>query len=154
MGITGKLVHLYSLFATTLPDSLAIVVQASLGLEYEMAPKKLPRPLPPTELPPPNVEFCRRVADMPWPAAFAPTTNPPPRQWFTCMLWRFCVKRVLARHHNNVMTNALAHIVHARARAAVVVQHQLTLAITDLPFAEEVYRHIPRAICNYLGWPE
>ena len=52
------------------------------------------------------------------------------------------------------MTNALAHIVHARVRAAVVVQHQLTLAITDLPFAEEVYRHIPGAICNYLGWPE
>ena len=52
----------------------------------------------------------------------------------------------LVLHYNNVMT--------VRVRAAVVVQHQLTLAITDLPFAEEVYRHILCAICNYLGRPE
>ena len=32
----------------------------------------------------------------------------------------------LVLHYNN------AHIVHVRVRAAVVVQHQLTLAITDL----------------------
>ena len=34
------------------------------------------------------------------------------------------------------------------------IQYQsVLLAITDLPFAEEAWRHIPCAICNYLGWP-
>ena len=28
------------------------------------------------------------------------------------------------------------------------------MTITDLPFAEEAWRHVPCAICNYLGWPE
>ena len=94
------------------------------------------------------------VRVIPWPKA-----RPPPldrdglRKCMIAMRWRPLVMTFLWRHYNNVMTNALAHIVHARARAAVVVQHQLALAITDLPFAEEAYRHIPCAICNYLGWP-
>ena len=95
------------------------------------------------------------VRVIPWPKPRAPPLDRDGyRKCMIAMRWSLLVTTFLWRHYNNVMTNALAHIVHARVRAAVVVQHQLTLAITDLPFAEEVYRHIPCAICNYLGWPE
>ena len=90
---------------------------------------------------------------IPWPkAAPPPLDDAGIRKCFIAMRWRILVQEFIGRHYNSIMTNALAHIVHARARAAVLVQHQLTLTITDLPFEDN--RHIPCAICNYLGWPE
>ena len=85
---------------------------------------------------------------IPWPKAFPPPLDGDAlRKCRIAMRWRNLVQDLLWRHYNNIMTNALVHIVHARARAAVVVQHQLTLTITDLPFAA-------CAICNYLDRPE
>jgi hypothetical protein len=46
------------------------------------------------------------------------------------------------------------HICLVRIVAYVSMSMPFEMTITDLPFAEEAWRHVPCAICNYLGWPE
>ena len=83
---------------------------------------------------------------IPWPKAFPPPLDGDAlHKCRIAMRWRNLVQGLLYQHYNHIMTYSLAHIVHARARDAVVVQHQLTLTITDLPFEQ---------LSAYLGRPE
>ena len=46
------------------------------------------------------------------------------------------------------------HICLVRIVAYGSMSMPFEMTITDVPFVEEAWRHVPCAICNYLGWPE